>query len=56
MPAGYTKDNLPIALQFISANFQDLTLLKIAAGYEAASKRRKNPESVPALPGERFDY
>ncbi|MGC4071500.1 MAG: amidase family protein [Nibricoccus sp.] len=56
MPAGYTKDNLPIAIQFVSANFEDLTLLKIAAGYEAASKRRKNPESVPALPGERFDY
>ena len=56
MPMGYTKDNLPIALQITGKPFEDLKLLKVAYGYEQVSKRRKNPESTPALPGESFSY
>jgi len=56
MPTGYTKDGLPIALQFTGKDFDDLNLLRIAAGYEAASHRRKTPATTPALPGEKFDY
>jgi Asp-tRNA(Asn)/Glu-tRNA(Gln) amidotransferase A subunit family amidase len=56
MPGGYTKENLPVAIQFVGKPWSDLNLLQVAYGYEKASKRRKLPESVPVLPGERFDY
>jgi len=56
MPGGYTKDNLPVGLQFVSVPFGDLKLLQVAYGYEQASKRRKSPETTPALPGESFEY
>jgi amidase len=56
MPAGYTAANLPVALQFVTEPFNDLTLLQVAYGYEQASKRRVPPALTPALPGERFTY
>ena len=56
MPGGYTSENLPVGIQFVARNFDDLRLLKIAHGYEAASRNRKPPESTPALPGETFEY
>ena len=50
MPAGYTAGNLPVALQFVTGPFEDLTLLQVAYGYEQASKRRvpPAPHSRPA--------
>ena len=56
MPAGYTKDNLPIAIELTTKPFNDLQLLQVAYGFEQVSKRRKSPDSTPALPGERFEY
>jgi amidase len=56
MPAGYTKDNLPVGIEFIGKSFDDLRLLQIAYGYEQASKKRKSPQTTPPLPGEKFDY
>jgi Asp-tRNA(Asn)/Glu-tRNA(Gln) amidotransferase A subunit family amidase len=56
MPAGYTEANLPVALQFVTEPFKDLTLLQVAYGYEQASKRRVPPALTPVLPGERFTY
>jgi Asp-tRNA(Asn)/Glu-tRNA(Gln) amidotransferase A subunit family amidase len=56
MPAGYTEGNLPVAVQFVTEPFKDLTLLQVAYGYEQASKRRVPPALTPALPGERFTY
>jgi amidase len=56
VPGGYTKENLPIGVQFIGRTFDDLTLLKVAHGYEQASHRRKTPALTPSLPGERFEY
>jgi Asp-tRNA(Asn)/Glu-tRNA(Gln) amidotransferase A subunit family amidase len=56
VPGGYTKDNLPIGVQIFGRQHADLTILKIAYGYEQASKRRKTPEITPPLPGEKFDY
>jgi amidase len=55
-PAGYTVEGLPVALQFLGKSFSDEKLLQIAYGYEQATHRRKSPSSVPALPGERFEY
>jgi Asp-tRNA(Asn)/Glu-tRNA(Gln) amidotransferase A subunit family amidase len=56
MPGGYTKDNLPVGIQFVSKPFDDLVLLQVAQGYEQASKRRKSPAITPALAGEKFSY
>jgi amidase len=56
MPAGYTKDNLPVGIEFIGKSFDDLRLLQVAYGYEQATKKRKPPQTTPRLPGERFDY
>ena len=57
VPGGYTpSNNFPIAIQFFGKPFTDKTVIQLAYGYEQSSKRRKSPESVPALPGEVFEY
>ncbi len=56
MPAGYTKENLPIAMEIIGKPFTDTELLQIAYGYEQVSKRRKAPATTPPLTGEVFTY
>lgn len=56
MPAGYTKANLPVGIEFIGKSFDDLRLLQVAYGYEQASRKRKAPSFTPPLPGEKFEY
>jgi Asp-tRNA(Asn)/Glu-tRNA(Gln) amidotransferase A subunit family amidase len=56
MPAGYSSGNLPVALQFVTQPYKDLTLLQVAYGYEQASKRRMAPALTPPLAGETFEY
>ena len=56
MPGGNTNKNLPVGIHFVGKPFDDLTLLQVAYGYEQVSKRRKPPESTPALNGENFRY
>lgn len=57
VPGGYTpSNNFPIAIQFFGKPFTDKTVIELAYGYEQVSRRRKSPASVPALPGETFNY
>lgn len=56
MPGGYTEKNLPVGIQFVGKPFDDLNLLQVAQGYEAASARRKPPTLTPALPGEHITW
>lgn len=56
VPAGYTKQNLPVGIQFIGKAFDDLRLLQVAYDYEQASRKRRPPQVTPPLPGEKFDY
>ena len=56
VPAGFTKDNLPIALEFFGRPFSEPTLIKLASGYEAISKKRKLPENTPPLAGESLSH
>jgi amidase len=56
MPAGYTKNDLPVGIEFIGKSFDDLRLLQVAYGYEQATKKRQSPKITPPLPGEKFDY
>jgi len=55
-PGGYTKDNLPVGIEFIGKSFDDLRLLQIAYGYEQTTKKRMPPQTTPPLPGEKFEY
>jgi Asp-tRNA(Asn)/Glu-tRNA(Gln) amidotransferase A subunit family amidase len=57
VPAGYTtKENGPIAVEFLGRPFSEPTLFKIAYAYEQVSKNRKTPPTTPPLPGEQFKY
>lgn len=56
VPAGFTKENLPVALQFLGKSFTDLQLLQMAYGYEQATRKRKSPQLTPPLAGEKFEY
>lgn len=52
VPGGYTKENLPIAIQFIGTPHDDLSILKIAYAYEQISHRRVPANTTPPLKGE----
>lgn len=57
VPAGYTAEKgLPLAVQFVTKSFDDLTLLQVAYGYEQASRIRRSPPLTPSLPGESITY
>jgi amidase len=56
MPAGWDAEGLPLSLEILGRPYSDPTLLKIAHGYEQASKNRRSPASVPPLAGESIPY
>lgn len=57
VPGGYFEaDGMPFSVQFIGRPFSEPTLIRVASGYEAATRHRKAPPLTPALPGEVFDY
>ena len=41
VPAGFTRDRLPIGLQIVGQQLDDATVLRAAAAYEAAAPRRR---------------
>ncbi len=55
-PAGFTREGLPIAVEFLGRPFSEPTLIRLASGYEAATGHRKTPPATPPLPGETFNY
>jgi len=57
VPGGFFQhDGMPFAVQFLGRPFSEPTLIKVASGFEAATKYRKAPASTPALPGETITY
>jgi hypothetical protein len=40
---------LPVGISFIGTAFSEPTLIKLASGFETATKARKKPEFLPAL-------
>ncbi len=52
VPAGFTNDNLPVGIEFLSRPFTEGMLLQFAYAYEQATRNRKPPATAPALPGE----
>lgn len=49
VPAGFTKDNLPVGISFLGRPYSDAAMIKLAYAYEQATHHRKLPSSVPAL-------
>lgn len=43
VPMGFTKDNLPVGLQFLGKMYDEPTLIKLAYSYEQGTKHRKPP-------------
>jgi len=56
VPMGYTREGLPLAIEFLGRPFSEPMLLKLASGFEAQTAHRKPPAPVPPLPGEKFVY
>ncbi len=53
VPAGFTADGLPVGIEFLGRAFDEGTLLRFAYAYEQATKRRRPPDTTPALTGRR---
>ena len=56
VPAGFTSEGLPIALEFLGRPFSESILIRLASGYEKATSHRRTPPTTPPLPGEVIDY
>jgi amidase len=56
VPAGFTKDNQPVGIEFLARAFAERDLLALAHGYESATRHRILPATTPPLPGENFTY
>jgi amidase len=48
VPAGFTH-NLPVGLSFFGRAYSEAVLIKLAYGYEQATKHRKAPTFIPTL-------
>jgi Asp-tRNA(Asn)/Glu-tRNA(Gln) amidotransferase A subunit family amidase len=49
VPMGYTRGVLPAGLQFFGRPWDEATLIRLAYGYEQATRRRQPPASTPPL-------
>jgi Asp-tRNA(Asn)/Glu-tRNA(Gln) amidotransferase A subunit family amidase len=49
LPAGFTEDGLPVALELLGRAFSEGTLLRVAYAYERVTHPRRQPRSTPAL-------
>jgi Asp-tRNA(Asn)/Glu-tRNA(Gln) amidotransferase A subunit family amidase len=57
VPGGFfASDGMPFAVQFMGKPFAEPMLIKLASGYEAATKHRKAPNATPPLAGEKITY
>jgi amidase len=50
VPMGFTHGTLPAGLQILGRPWSEPTLIRIAYGYEQATRHRRAPASTPALP------
>ena len=51
VPAGFTTDDLPVALSFLGPAFSEARLLALGYSFEQATKARRLPVHTPLLPG-----
>ncbi|MBI4482906.1 MAG: amidase [Acidobacteria bacterium] len=53
VPAGFTRDKLPVGMTFLGRPFSEGTVIKLAYSYEQATLHRRPPSSTPPLQRER---
>ncbi len=52
VPGGFFEsDGMPFGMQFLGREFSEPTLIKVASGYEAATRHRRAPTSTAAIEG-----
>ena len=49
VPMGQTRSGLPLGLQLVGDNFDEVTLIRLAHAYEQATRHRVPPASAPPL-------
>jgi amidase len=49
LPAGFTEDGLPVALELLGQAFSEGTLLRVAYAYERVVQPRRAPHTTPSL-------
>ena len=49
VPMGFVRESLPVGLQIFGRAWSEPTLIKIAYGYEQATRHRRAPASTPPL-------
>jgi amidase len=49
VPMGYTRGTLPAGITFFGRAWSEPTLLRLAFGYEQATRHRRPPSTVPPL-------
>jgi len=49
IPAGFTKDGLPVGVEIMARAWQEGLLIQLAYAYEQATKHRRLPDTTPAL-------
>jgi len=50
VPAGFTKEGLPVGITFFGRPYSEPTLFKLAYAYEQANPHRRPPPTTPPLP------
>ncbi len=56
VPMGYSKEGIPMSLEFMGNYFGEAEIISYAYDYEQATMLRRPPSLVPSLPGESFEY
>ncbi len=56
VPAGFTREGIPISLEFLGRPYSEPTLIRLASGYEHSTRHRKTPLHSPPLQGEIISY
>lgn len=49
VPAGFTRDGLPVGIEFLGRAFGDARLVALAYGFEQTGPRRRPPSTTPPL-------
>ena len=52
VPAGFTTDDLPVAISFLGPAFSEARLLALGYSFEQATKARRLPVNTPLRPGD----
>jgi amidase len=50
VPAGFTKEGLPVGITFFGRGYSEPTIIKLAYAYEQATHHRRPPAATPPLP------